>query len=86
MSVQVNIRVPDELVARLDTIAEHTGRKRPDLVHAAIRAFVESEMEFIEAVERGRAQARAGETVSLEQVDNELRAIIDAARTSRKSA
>ncbi len=79
-SVQVNIRVAGELVEKLDTIAQATGRKRPDLVHSAIRAYVESEMEFIEAVERGRAEARAGHVVPWEDVKADLQRIIDERR------
>ena len=82
-SVQVNIRVPNELVEKLDTIAQATGRKRPDLVHYAIREYVEGELQFIEAVERGREQARAGLGRDLEDVSAELERIIAERRAAR---
>lgn len=75
-STQVNVRVPGELVEKLDIIAQATGRKRPDLVHNAIREYVESEIQFIEAVERGRAQALAGLGRDLATVNADLEAII----------
>ena len=80
-SVQVNVRVAGELVEKLDTIAHATGRKRPELVHNAIREYVESELQFIEAVERGRAEARAGLGRELEEVNADLERIIADSRT-----
>ena len=59
-SVQVNTRVEPTLAVRLDLLANATGRTRPNLVYQAIVAFVDSEIAFFEAVERGRAQAYAG--------------------------
>jgi len=75
-SVQVNTRVEPDLAEQLDMLAKATGRTRPNLVYQAIRSFVESEIEFIEAVERGRAQARAGQGRDLDAVNADLERII----------
>ncbi len=75
-SVQVNTRVEPDLAEQLDMLAKVTGRTRPNLVYQAIRSFVESEIEFIEAVERGRAQARAGQGRDLDAVNADLERII----------
>lgn len=77
-SIQVNTRVEPTLAARLDLLAKATGRTRPNLVYQAILEFVESEIAFIEAVERGRAQAYAGLGCDFEDYAADLQARINA--------
>jgi len=79
-SIQVNTRVEPDLAEQLDFLAKATGRTRPNLVYQAIRAFVDNESEFIDAVERGRAQARAGQGRDLEAVNTDLERIIAESR------
>jgi len=76
-TVQLNGRVDKDIAERLDQLAAVTGRKKVWHLNQALRAYVEYEMQFIEAVERGRADARAGRVRDFEEYAAELRQRID---------
>jgi predicted transcriptional regulator/sulfur carrier protein ThiS len=60
-TVHLNARVPREIAEGLDRLAKLTGRKKVWHLNEALRAYLAVEMAFVEAVERGRADARAGQ-------------------------
>ena len=62
-TVTVAARVTPEIDAGLERLSKATGRSKSALMGEALQSFVKSELEFIEAVEAGRADARAGRTV-----------------------
>jgi predicted transcriptional regulator len=76
-TVQLNTRVDPTTAQRLDALATATGRTKARLFHEAIIAYVESEMQFIEAIERGRADAHAGRVRDFEDYAAELKSRVD---------
>jgi len=58
--IQLNVRVDKEIAEQLDHLATITGRKKVWHLNEALRAYIQYETQFIEAVEQGRADAREG--------------------------
>jgi predicted transcriptional regulator len=79
-TVQLNARVDKDIAEQLDRLAALTGRKKVWHLNEALRAYIAYETQFIEAVERGRAQAQAGTVRPFEEYAAELKARIDAQR------
>ena len=75
--VQLNARVDKDIADQLDRLAAITGRKKVWHLNEALRAYIEYETQFIEAVERGRADARAGRVRDFEEYAAELKQRID---------
>ena len=67
-SVAIGARIPEELNAGLGRLAAVTGRSKSWLVAEALRSYVASEQQFIEAVEEGLHAMRAGELVDHKSV------------------
>jgi predicted transcriptional regulator len=76
-TVQLNARVDKDIADQLDRLAAITGRKKVWHLNEALRAYIEYETQFIEAVERGRADARAGRVRDFEEYAAELKQRID---------
>jgi predicted transcriptional regulator len=72
-TVQLNARVEKELAEQLDQLASITGRKKVWHLNEALRAYIQQEIQLIEAVERGRADARAGRTRDFDVYAAELK-------------
>lgn len=79
----LTIRLSSETGDGLATLAERTHRARSTLAAEAVADYVARELEAIEAVERGRADLRAGRYTSHDDVSREARAVIKAARAGR---
>ena len=61
-----------------------TALKRPSAVaERGLEAFLDRELEMLEAIERSRADFREGRTVSHEEVMARIQATIDRHRTSK---
>lgn len=82
-STTLTVRLPVETKAKLEKLAEHTQRKQSFLGAMAIEDYVVRELEIIEAIERGRQDAREGRTIPHDEVIAEIQAIIDEAQASR---
>jgi predicted transcriptional regulator len=76
-TVQLNARVSKEIAEELDRLADLTGRKKVWHLNEALRTYLAAEMEFIEAVEQGRADARTGRTRDLATYAPELKRRIE---------
>ena len=76
-TVQLNTRVDETTAQRLDLLAQATGRTKARLFNEAISAYIEHELAFIQAVERGRADIREGRFTDWDDFEKELDAIID---------
>ena len=76
-TVQLNTRVDETTAQRLDTLAAATGRTKARLFHEAISTYINNELAFIEAVERGRADIREGRFTEWDDFEKELDEIID---------
>ena len=79
-STTLTVRLPTELKAQLARLADHTKRKQSFLGMEAIAAYVARELAIVEAIERGRADVRAGRTVSNDEAFRQVDEIIEAAR------
>jgi predicted transcriptional regulator len=78
MSKTTSVRLDDTTTQQLDTLATATDRPKAWHLERAIRTYIEGELAFIEAVKRGRAQARAGEGRDFEEYAAELQQRISA--------
>jgi predicted transcriptional regulator len=67
-SVTVAARVDGSLDAELERLARVTGRTKSALVGEALRSYVASERQFIEAVEAGLEDMKAGRVVDHDTV------------------
>ena len=79
-TVQLNARVPREIADGLDRLADLTGRKKVWHLNAALRAYLAAEIEFIDAVDQGRADAHAGRVRDFAVYAAELKQRVDQRR------
>ncbi len=63
-SVNIGARITDDVNDGLAKLARATGRSKSWLISEAVRAYVETEAEFIEAVSQGLAERDAGALVN----------------------
>ena len=63
-----SVRLPGDLRARFDDLAQVTGRTRNDLIVEAMTRYIEAEMAYIAAVQEGLADIAAGRHRSLDEV------------------
>jgi predicted transcriptional regulator len=80
-STTLTVRLTTHTKNQLAELAGRTRRTRSFLAAEAIAAYVERELAVVEAIERGRADVRAGSVVPHDEVAREATAIIGAART-----
>ena len=66
--VTISTRVTEELAEQMDLLSGQVGRTRSWLLHEALKVYVASELEFIEAVQEGLTDLAEGNVVSHEQV------------------
>lgn len=85
-SITMTIRVSPEVKEKLDRIATSTRRSKSFLAGEAVAAYVDRELEIVEGIKRGLADAKAGRVVPHEQVMAEARQIIADAKRKRKKA
>lgn len=81
----MTIRVSPETKLKLERIAADTRRSKSFLAAEAVSAYVERELEIIDGIKRGTADAEAGRVIPHEQAVAEMRAVIDDAKR-RKAA
>lgn len=79
----LTIRLPDGVQAKLERLAGHMRRPQSILAEQALSDYVERELAIIEAIERGRAEIRAGLFATNDEVFDGLDAEIEAARIGR---
>ncbi|MCU0493683.1 MAG: ribbon-helix-helix protein, CopG family [Chloroflexaceae bacterium] len=80
-TVQINTRIDESTAERLDTLAEVTGRTKSRLLYEALNAYIDQEMAFLAAVEKGRADIQAGRGSDWDEVERELDALLEADQT-----
>lgn len=64
----ISMRLPAELVAQLEALAEATGRTKSSLVTQAIQDFVEREAWQVAEIKRGLLEADAGDFATNEEM------------------
>ena len=84
-STTMTIRVSPEVKQKLDRIAADTQRSKSFLAGEAVAAYVDRELEIIDGIKRGRADAAAGRVIPHDQAVAEMRAVIEDAKR-RKAA
>jgi predicted transcriptional regulator len=62
-STTMTIRVSPEVKEKLDRIATSTRRSKSFLAGEAVAAYVDRELEIVEGIKRGLADAKAGRVV-----------------------
>ncbi|WP_040592766.1 CopG family ribbon-helix-helix protein [Mesorhizobium metallidurans] len=82
-STTMTIRVSSETKLKLERIAADTRRSKSFLAAEAVSAYVDRELEIIEGVKRGVADAVAGHVVPHDEAMAEIDAIIEAAEARR---
>ena len=85
-STTMTIRVSPQVKAKLGRLADNTRRSRSYLAAEAIENYVDRELEIVEGIKRGLADAKAGRVVPHDQVTAEARAIIEDAKKAQKKA
>jgi RHH-type transcriptional regulator, rel operon repressor / antitoxin RelB len=69
----ITVRIPTKLKNRLNKLADATARSRSWLAAHALEMYVNDQEWQIAAIQKGRKRARAGRTVSHEEVSGWLR-------------
>ncbi|MDW9389589.1 ribbon-helix-helix protein, CopG family [Sinorhizobium meliloti] len=83
VSTPMTIRVSPELKKKLDRIASATSRSRSFLAGEAVAAYVDRELEIIDGIKRGMADAEAGRLVPHEEAMAEIFDVIRKAETGK---
>ena len=82
-STTMTIRVRPDVKEKLDRIAADTQRSKSFLAGEAVAAYVERELEIIDGIKRGMADAAAGRVLSHDDAMAEIYAVIDATEAKR---
>jgi predicted transcriptional regulator len=82
----ITVRVPAELKAKLDRLAELTDRSRSYLAAEALEIYARYELEIVEGVLEGIADVEAGRVMPHEEAMARLDRVIAEASKSRRSA
>lgn len=79
-STTLTVRLSADIKAQLARLADSTRRTQSFLGAEAIAAYVQRELAIVEAIERGRADVRAGRVTDHTDVAREARALVAASR------
>jgi len=79
-STTMTIRVRSDVKEKLGQIATDTRRSKSFLAGEAVAAYVEREMEIIEGIKRGQADAQSGRVVPHSQMITQMRQIVEDAK------
>jgi predicted transcriptional regulator len=77
MSVTLSTRVPETIRDQVDALATALDRDRAWIVAKALESYIAEQSDFIAAVQRGRADARAGRVTEHDDFMTELDALIE---------
>jgi len=81
----MTIRVSSETKLKLERIAADTRRSKSFLAAEAVSAYVDRELDIIEGIKLGMADAAAGRVVPHDEAMAEIDATIEAAEARRTS-
>lgn len=82
-STTMTIRVSSETRLKLERIAADTRRSKSFLAAEAVSAYVDRQLDIIEGIKRGMADAAPGHVVPHDEAMAEIDAIIEAAEAKR---
>ena len=80
----ITIRVPVEIKAKLDRLAELTDRSRSYLAAEALEIYTRYELEVVEQILEGIADVDAGRTIPHEEVMREMHELIEKVQQQKK--
>lgn len=84
-STTMTIRVRPDVKEKLDRIASDTQRSKSFLAGEAVAAYVERELEIIDGIKRGMADAAAGRVVPHDEAMAEIYAVIEEAKAEKQA-
>jgi len=84
-STTMTIRVRPDVKEKLDRIAADTQRSKSFLAGEAVAAYVERELEIIDGIKRGMADAAVDRVVSHEDAMAEIYAVIEEAKAEKRA-
>jgi predicted transcriptional regulator len=84
-STTMTIRVRPDVKEKLDRIASDTQRSKSFLAGEAVAAYVDRELEIIDGIKRGMADAAAGRVISHDEAMAEIYAVIEEAITEKQA-
>ena len=67
-AVTVSARIPEELNEQLTTLSQALRRNRSWVIEEALRGYIASEQQFLEAIELGLGDVDAGRVVEHQEV------------------
>jgi predicted transcriptional regulator len=76
-STTMTVRLSTDAKDKLSRLAEHTNRSLSFLAGQAISSYAERELEIVEGIERGLADAKAGRVVAHDDAMARMRRAID---------
>ncbi|MCW2319251.1 putative transcriptional regulator [Rhodoblastus acidophilus] len=82
-STTMTIRVRPDVKEKLNRIAADTQRSKSFLAGEAVAAYVDRELEILDGIKRGLADAEAARVVPHDQAMSEIYAVIEAAESKR---
>jgi predicted transcriptional regulator len=68
----MEVQLTEQEQAKLRDVAQRMGRNAEDVVREAIHSFLQHEIEFVEAVEKGLASLDRGEYVTHQEVASRI--------------
>jgi predicted transcriptional regulator len=74
--VTISARIPEDLSQQLTLLAQALRRNRSWVIEGAIRGYIESEKQFIEAVEEGTRADEACDVIDHKTVMDEIDALL----------
>jgi predicted transcriptional regulator len=84
-STTMTIRVRPDVKEKLDRIASDTQRSKSFLAGEAVAAYVDRELEIIDGIKRGMADAAAGRVIPHDEAMAEIYAVIEEAKTEKQA-
>lgn len=82
--VTISARVPEELSQQITVLAQALRRNRSWVIEEAIRGYVRSEQQFIEAVQEGIRADDAGDVAAHDVVMADAETLLSGDRTSAR--
>jgi predicted transcriptional regulator len=84
-STTMTIRVRLDVKEKLDRIASDTQRSKSFLAGEAVAAYVDRELEIIDGIKRGMADAAAGRVIPHDEAMAEIYAVIEEAKAEKQA-
>ena len=84
-STTMTIRVRPDVKEKLDRIANDTQRSKSFLAGEAVAAYVDRELEIIDGIKRGMADAAAARVIPHDEAMAEIYAVIEEAKAEKQA-